>query len=295
MQGGGMRVAMAAGVVACTLLLGQATAEEEHRDVPPTGMSLAYNVVMTTTFKASTGLPPHTAAWNYTYRVSASDGVTASGTIGITTIYAIPACRPGACDAFQREMAQLNARREGQGYAIDIPPAIASGLTKLGAFRWRYFIPELARFALPAMRVDAGRIGFDPAPAAVQSVRLECDKAALASFFPIGRLPSASVSCVQSFERSQARPPTTNIHAPDQQLTLHISYEGPGTVTTRAGAWAVQRIRAVASGLKSSARWENEILFSEKLGAIVKEHSVTGIGSSGASVETDRELIAVSQ
>jgi len=87
----------------------------------------------------------------------------------------------------------------------------------------------------------------------------------------------------------------TGTRFPKQEITFDISYEGQGKVTTPAGEWPVQKIRMTSTRPKSPANWETEIFFSEQLGAIVKEHSITTMATSRVSVQNDRELIAVSQ
>lgn len=294
MLSGGMRVAVTACAFVGALVFGHAAAEEP-RNVPRTGESLTYKILITTTLNTGTAARADSTGWNYTYRVGSSDGVTAEGTIALTTLYSAPSCLPGACDAIRRAMEQLKARREGNLYAVDIPPDVTRALTKLSLFRWRYFIPELSQIAFPTIRTGPGKEGFDPAAAAIQSTRIDCDRTALASFFPLGKSPRASVPCTQSLERSRTRPPMTDTRSPAQKMIFDLSYEGPGQVTTRAGEWPVQKIRMTASWPKSAADWESEILFSDKLGAIVEEHSVTKMGNSGVTVQNDRELIAVSR
>jgi hypothetical protein len=293
MLSGGIRVAVVACAIVGALVFGQ-TAAAEHRNVPRSGVSLTYKILITTTLKTATVHQDESTGWNYTYWVRSSDDVTAEGTIELTTLYSAPNCLPGACDAVRRAMEQLKARKEGDLYAVDIPPDVTRALTKLSAFRWRYFIPELVRVAFPTIRTGPGKEGFDPAAAAVQSTRIDCDRAALESFFPLGKSPRASVACTQSLETSRTQPPTTETRSP-QKMIFELSYEGPGQVTTPAGDWPVQKIRMTASWPTSPANWESEILFSDKLGAIVKEHSVTKMGNSGVTVQNDRELIAVSQ
>jgi len=290
----GIRVAMTACAFAGTILLGHAAAEEP-RTVPRAGESLTYRIIVTTTLKTATGSKDQSTGWNYTYHVTSSGDHTADGTIELTTVYTAPNCPPNACDAVRREMDRLKARKEGAFYAVDIPPAVTRALTKLSAFRWRHFIPELTQVALPNMRTGPGKVQFDPTAAQVQLTRLDCDKAALESFFPMGKSPRVSVPCTQSGERSQAGRPLTGTRFPKQEITFDISYEGQGTVTTPSGEWRVQKIRMTSSRPKSPANWVTEIFFSEQLGAIVKEHSITTMATSSVSVQNDRELIAVSQ
>jgi len=87
----------------------------------------------------------------------------------------------------------------------------------------------------------------------------------------------------------------TATRLPKQGITFDISYEGQAKVTTPAGEWTVQKIRMTSLTPKSPSNWETEIFFSEQLGAIVKEHSVTTMANSSVSVQNDRELIAVSR
>ncbi len=294
MLSGGIRVTVSACAFVGALVFGHAAAQEP-RNVPRTGVSLTYRILIATTFKTATTPHEDLTGWNYTYQVRSSDDVTAEGTIALTTLYSAPSCLPGACDAVRRAMEQLKARKEGDLYAVDIPPDVTRALTKLSAFRWRYFIPELIQVAFPTIRTGPGKEGFDPAAAAVQSTRIDCDKAALESFFPLGKSPRASVACTQSLETSRTRPPMTDTRSPTEKMIFELSYEGSGQVTTPAGDWPVQKIRMTASWPKSPANWESEILFSDKLGAIVKEHSVTKMGNVGVTVQNDRELIAVSE
>jgi len=289
-----IRIAMIACAFAGTFLPGHATAAE-RRTVPRAGESLTYRIIVTTALKTTTGPKDQSTGWNYTYHVRSSDDHTADGTIELTTVYSAPNCPPNACDAVRREMDQRKARKEGAFYAIDIPADVTRALMKLSAFRWRHFIPELTQVPLPKMRTGPGKVEFDPTAAQVQLTRLDCDKAALESFFPIGKSRSVSVPCTQSGERSQAGRPMTGTRFPKQEITFDISYEGQGKVTTPAGEWPVQKIRMTSTRPKSPANWETEIFFSEQLGAIVKEHSVTTMATSSVSVQNDRELIAVSQ
>lgn len=289
-----IRVAMTACAFAVAFLPGHAIAED-LRNVPRAGQSLSYRIIVTTTLKTAAGSKDQSTGWNYTYYVKSSDDHTADGTIALTTLYSAPNCPPDACDAVRREMDQLNARKEGAFYAVEIPPAVTRALTKLSAFRWRYFIPELTQVPLPNMRTGSGKVEFDPATAQVQLTRLDCDKAALESFFPIGKSPRVSVPCTQSGERLQAGRPMTGTRVPEQEITFDISYEGQAKVTTPAGEWPVEKIRMTSSRPKSPANWETEIFVSEQLGAIVREHSVTTMAASRVTVQNDRELIAVSR
>lgn len=84
-------------------------------------------------------------------------------------------------------MEQLKARNTGEFHALDIAPAVTRALTKLSAFRWRHFIPELSQVPFPNMRFGHGQIEFAPANAEVRTIPIDCDRAALESPFQAGK------------------------------------------------------------------------------------------------------------
>lgn len=287
----GIRVLVGACAFAGALLLAQAQADEP-RYVPPAGTALTYKTIIVTSVRPGQSV---TTGMVNTYRVKSSDGVTSDGTVELTTAYsAAPKCEGDACDAFNREMEQLHGRKEGDLYAVDVPPDVTRELAKLSAIRWRYFVRELEDAPIPSEKNGPGGAGFDVVPMFVLSSRMDCDKAALQSFFPLGKSQHVSVSCTESFERSHTRPPMKDLPLQKHEMTLDISYEGQDKVTTPAGEWAVQKIRMVSTRQEPPASSESEILFSEKIGAIVKSHTVSKVGTSGAGSQVDRELIAVS-
>jgi hypothetical protein len=175
--------------VAGLLLIAPARGEEP-RYVPAAGTSLTYKVMNTSTVAPN---PPFTTGWTLVYKVKSSDDLTWDGSIELKTSYVSPVCPAHNCDKVNQEAEQAHARKEGELFAIDLPGNIADELTKLSAVRYRYLIRELEQFPFPRM----GQGGFEPGPSFVLSTRLECDKALLASFFPLGKTPRVSVPCTR--------------------------------------------------------------------------------------------------
>jgi hypothetical protein len=278
---------------ALLLLLGHAQAEEP-RYVPQAGASLTYKTIMITNVRPDLSV---TTGWTHVYRIKSSDDLISEGTMELTSVYAAsPTCPGQACDNFKRDIEQLNARKEGDLYAVSVPSDVTRELAKLSAIRLRYFVRELEDSPVPNTKTDSGATGFDLAPLFVGSTKIECDKALLQSFFPIGKLPRLSVPCTYSFERTHVHPPMKEVPPQKHDITLEISYEGQSKVTTAPGEWAVQNIRIVSTPRDGSqATSESLLLFSEQIGAIVKSHSTNKVGNSGVSNQVDRELVAVSR
>ena len=261
---------------------------EEPRYVPAAGTALTYKVVNTNTVAPN---PPFTTGWTLVYKVKSSDDLTWEGSIELKTSYVSPVCPEHNCDKFNQEAEQAHARKEGDLFAIDLPGNIADELSKLSAVRYRYLVRELEQFPFPRM----GQGGFDQGPSFVLSTRLECDKALLASFFPLGKTPRVAVPCTQSVERSNVHPPMKESPPQKSDVTLELAYEGKSRVTTAAGEWAVQNVRVTSTQPSTQAILESEIQFSEQLGAIVKSHTVSRADNARLSGQSDRELIAISR
>lgn len=261
---------------------------EEPRYVPEAGVSLTYKMMNTTTVPPT---PPFTTGWTFVYKVKSSDDLTSEGSIALKTTYVSLICPDHNCDKFNSEMEQVHARKEGELFAVDVPSAVADELTKLSAFRFRYFVRELEHFPLP--NVIQG--GFDQAPLFVLSTSLDCDKALLASFFPLGKTPRVSVPCTESVERLNVHPPMKESPPKKSDVTLELSYEGKSRVTTAAGEWVVQNVRVISTRRDTHATSESALQFSEQIGAVVRSHTVGRFDGSGRSVQNDRELVAFSR
>lgn len=261
---------------------------EEPRYVPEAGASLTYKMMNITTLPPN---PPFTTGLTFVYQVKSSDGLTSEGSIALKSTYVSHICPEHNCDKFDREMEQVHGRKEGELFAADIPSGVTDELNRLSAFRFRYFVRELEHFPLP--NIVQG--GFDQAPLFVMSTSLDCDKALLASFFPLGKTPRVVVPCTESVERLNVHPPMKETPPQKHDVTLELSYEGKSRVTTAAGEWAVQNIRAISTRHGTLASSETELQFSEQIGAVVKSHTVSRFDSTGRGIQNDRELVAFSR
>lgn len=176
-------------------------AAEDPRYVPAAQTEATYRLTTVITIDGR----ETTAAEIYRVTVTASDGITAEGTITpLALVYRCPAdetskdCR--AAPHFP------GASREGDMITIPVPPEIGANLAKLSKITAHDFIRYAQVFPMPGPEdldeVDKPKISDTPLYLLGSAV--ECDDALTKGFFPLGVAAEFSVLC--NHQRARAKP-----------------------------------------------------------------------------------------
>jgi hypothetical protein len=282
------------GLAAATALLAAAAAHaDDVRNVPAVGTTLTYRMVSTSRLQTTTV----TVGQIYTYVVTASDGVTAEGIIKpVAMIYGCPQgdTRKECVEASKAP----NMRREGDLIVIPIPADITENLAKQSRFRYRSFVLEQRKAAIPGPKnpdaPDASEIG--PNPAFVLTNSMECDRTALQAFVPLGVMMKTSLPCKMTMTRTPGADSKVPAANASDAVTMEVSLGDIGRITVPSGTWDVRKltIKVVPSDAKHPG-FEGDTEFALKLGIGVKTHIVSNNPAGAAVVQSDSELIAVSQ
>ena len=282
-----------------TLLAGMAAAHAaDDRLVPAAGTTFTFRIVSVT----KTADRTITVGQVDRYAIASSDGTVAEGTIKpLALIYGCAAAATGKDEpATGRDCTAAlkapGATRDGDLVTVPVPSDIGDNLAKQSALKYRYFISEQRKIAMPGPKdpkaADAGEFG--PDPAFTLALGLQCDAAALQKFLPFGHVAALTIPCKQTLVRQPG--PGTTLPPVDTafDMSVELTDNGAGRVTVPFGDIDVRKLtlkEMPTSGTQAVVT--GDIAFSTRLGIAVKIHSTIAAASpSHVVVETDSELIA---
>lgn len=145
---------------------------------------------------------------------------------------------------------------------------------------WRYFLVE-------QISVDAeSQDNNGTTRRLVFADRVDCDKALLASFFPIGRVPRVVLPCSET---------SSSNGGSEKQVSydLTISYEGLSTVETPAGKFKVQHIRLEHA--TNENKFEISYLFSEQYGIPIVSETKSASNDGKATNVYRTEVVSITK
>ncbi len=261
--------------LAAMLALADAAVADEPRYAPAVGTVITERVLTTA---AATG-----RTTGMIYRVTTTEG---DGTYGVLPgTFSVGRITPLAnlirCPAADTSKDCRQARNfpgatsDGDMVTIPIPPAIAAEAAKTALTVNRYlFEGMLAMVFLDAKDLDEiehPEIGAEPLY--VFSTARQCDLEALASFFPLGRMPSATVRCRVEIGRERNRVPGAKDTLAQHDALHQLTFAGRSRKATPAGEREVALITYTVAGSEGSPPAEGSIEIIEDLG-IASRHLV---------------------
>ena len=227
--------------------------------------------------------------------ISSSDGAVAEGNIKpLALIYGCTTTAETGRDCAAALRAP-GAKRDGDLVTVPVPSEIGDNLAKQSALKYRYFIAEQRKIAMPGTKDPKADTGeFGPDPAFTLSTGLECDTAVLQRFLPLGHVADLTVPCKQTLTLKPGPgspvPPGDSTH----DMSVELIDNGVGHVTVPFGDFDVRKLT-----LKETPSTANQtvvtgdIAFSTRLGIAVRTHAtITAPPPSSVVIETDSELIA---
>jgi hypothetical protein len=271
--------------------IGAARAADD-RLVPTAGATFTYRLITVT--KRPDNRTITTGQVNL-YAISSSDDTVAEGTIKtLALIYGCATTAETARDCAAALKAP-GVKQDGDLVIVPVPSEIGDNLAKQSALKYRYFIAEQRKIAMPGPKDPKADTGeFGPDPAIILSSGLVCDAAMLQRFFPLGHVADLTVPCKQTLS---LRPgPGSSLSPVDSthDMSAELIDNGAGHVTVPSGDFDVRKLTLKETSSNATPTVvTGDIAFSTRLGVAVKTHStVTAATPSGVVVETDSELIA---
>lgn len=265
-------------------------AAEEPRYVPAAGTAATYRLTTVMTVNGR----EMTAAQIYRVTITASDGVTAEGTITpLALVYRCPAdetskdCR--AAPHFP------GATRDGDVVTIPVPAEIGAKLAKLSKFTAHDFLRVTQAFPMPGPEdieeIDKPKIA--DAPLYILGSAVECDDALTKGFFPLGVAAQFSVSCKTTSERAQSRVPAIKDGKSSEDFTMALSFAGHDRIAVPAGDFAVAEVKYKSTSAPGGhgVFVEGEWAVAENLGISVRNSALVHLPNSQNTSHLTRELI----
>ena len=281
-------LAMIVGALALSAGLSPAAAEDP-RYVPAAQTEATYRLTTVITIDGR----ETTAAQIYRVTVTASDGITAEGTITpLALVYRCPAdetskdCR--AAPHFP------GASRDGDMITIPVPPEIGANLAKLSKITAHDFIRYAQVFPMPGPEdldeVDKPKISDTPLYLLGSAV--ECDDALTKGFFPLGVAAEFSVLCKTTSERAQSRVPAIKDGKSSGDLTMALSFAGRDHIAVPAGDFAVAEVKYQSTPASGHGAFvEGEWAVAENLGISVRNSALVHLPNSQNTSHLTRELL----
>jgi hypothetical protein len=269
--------------------------EAPPRYVPRAGAMLTYRTMSHTQMNAATTAPID-GGFVYTVVITSSDDLVARGFIRESEMLFPANTCTGRCEVFRRAE---GAHLAGDVWAIPIPDPIADAYAGFSEVRYRLFMSEMRRFPAPGLAAEpqsgTDSVALGKVPEWILTMTLDCDKAALQSFLPFGKAPRVQLECSETRHTLHLLPALQwPVPTPVQtRLAVELAYEGMSRTTTPAGEWAVQNVHITQSAPDNSGagREERDILFSDKIGAVIRWHSVVYLPGDTGTTITDADLI----
>ncbi|MBV8410348.1 MAG: hypothetical protein JOY64_22165 [Alphaproteobacteria bacterium] len=271
-------------------LVGPAAADSpRYRPVPAT--SFTYRLMVT----VSMGSGEHTAGQIYRVTTAASDAATIAGTV--TPLALVWLC-PQADTSITCKQAQLlpDSRREDDLVIAPMPADVSAALGKIGRMTVRDLLHVTQVYPFPGLKDASETVKPQIAatPVSVQTTALDCDEAAMKSFFPLGAVAQATVPCKMTVEVAQSRLGPLKDGKQSHDVSYDLSFAGHERRTVPAGTYDVALIKFKSTGSPSDAAvTEGEWLFIESLGVSAKYSAITRLPNSSNSTYFERELIKV--
>jgi hypothetical protein len=283
----GATLAMVANALALSSGLSPAAAEEP-RYVPAAQTEATYRLLTEVTFNGR----QTTVGQIYRVTVTASDGITAEGTMTpLSLLYRCPA------DATSKDCRQAphfpGASRDGDMVTVPVPAQTAANLAKLSRIKTHDFLRYTQVFPVPGPEnmdeIDKPKIG--DAPLYVQGLMAECDEAVTKGFFPLGVAAQFSVSCKTTTERSRSRLPTIQDDKSSEEFTMALSFAGHDQITVPAGDFDVAKVKFKSTPASGNGAYsEGEWAVAEKLGISARYSSFIHFSNSQNTIHLTREL-----
>jgi hypothetical protein len=262
------------------LISGAGHSADKARYVPDVGTELVYKTVGEAPGNESVCPEGRVTS----LRVSSSDGVTATSKWRISD-FLVKDCICKGDENCENQLHQFNA--DNGFYVIPMPRAIADKESPALHITYKYFLPVDTLGPIIRISTKDGKIAPEEYGGGTVSTKSECDWSEFMDFFPIGRTARIRLMCKQSTDAATATPPHQ-----EKELTWTISYEGESSISLSSGKWDVKQIRMKRE--TSPLSTDEEILFSESLGAPVKRVLATRYNGQAVS-QTTTELLKHSE
>jgi hypothetical protein len=271
--------------------LGSPAAADNLHYLPAAGTSVTFRLLIT----VGSGSSERTAGNIYRVTTTASDGTVAENTL--TPLALVWRCPDGDASIGCDQARKLpNPSREGDLITVQLPAEVSSALGKIGKLTVRDVFRFSQVFPIPGL-LDASETAkpqIGTTPLVVQSTALDCDEAALKSFFPFGAIARLTVPCKFTAETSQSRVAGIKDGRTTSDLKYDLSFAGHEQVAVPAGSYEVAVIKfksmpASGDGPVTEGVWE----FAQTLGFTAKYSSLTHAPNSTTTTRIVRELIKV--
>src|SRR5215468_689626 len=277
-------------LAAIVALTGSAAADNPHY-LPATGTTVTFRLLVT----VISGGSERTMGQVYRVTTTANDGTTAENTL--TPLALVWRCANDDTSSACEQARHLpDSRREGDLLTVPLPADVSSGLGKIGRLTVRDVFRFAQVFPIPGL-LDTGEIAkpqIGAAPLVVQSTALDCDEAALKTFFPFGAMARITVPCKFTVETSQSRVAGIKDGKSTSEVKYELAFAGHEHIAVPAGSYEVAVIKfksMPASG--DGAVTEGEWAFAQSLGFTAKYSSLTHAPNSTITTRIVRELIKV--
>lgn len=168
----------------------------------------------------------------------------------------------------------VSNKQNGAEEAVDFIPV--PGPNTFNEFM--YFLPTEISMEFDLNRKD------QPPGRHISRSRVDCDKAGVASFFPLGTTSSVAVNCTTATSLDGRG-------TPPQDAAMALSYEGRTSVETPAGKFHVHQIRQTI--IQTGRKTESVILFDEGYGIAIS--STVRVEAANVSFNSHVEVIAMSK
>jgi hypothetical protein len=177
-----------------------------------------------------------------------------------------------------------------------VPAEVSSELGKIGRMTVRDLLHVTQVYPFPGLEdaSETARPQIGTAPLSVQTTALDCDEAAMRSFFPLGTVAQVTVPCKLTVEVAQSRVTGLRDAKQSHDVTYDLWFTGHEHMSVPAGAYEVAMIKFKSTGSPGEgAVTEGEWAFIESLGVSAKYSAVTRFPNSSNSTRIVRELIKV--